>query len=137
MKSKKSIACIAHNGRKVFIAHRLPKGDMGGKWEFPGGKVEEGEECGEAIKREMKEEFNVEVEALGLIAESRFMHRGEERLLLAYETKFPDNMDTEHLQLTEHSECKWVDIDEIEGIDFVDSDKKIYPIVREAVIQYE
>ena len=35
-----SIACISYKDGKVFIAKRQQKGDMGGRWEFPGGKIE-------------------------------------------------------------------------------------------------
>lgn len=126
-----SVACIAHKGRKVFIAHRLCTGDMGGRWEFPGGKVEAGESCEEAIRREMKEEFGMDVQAGERITESRFIHRGKERLLAAYNVVFPADMDTNSLALTEHSECKWADIDEIEKLPFVDSDMTIYPLIKE------
>ncbi|MCR4627711.1 MAG: NUDIX domain-containing protein, partial [Treponema sp.] len=44
MADKLSIACIARDGNKVLIAHRQNIGQMGGRWEFPGGKVENGEE---------------------------------------------------------------------------------------------
>ena len=41
--SKTSIACIALFKDKVLVAHRNLVGQMGGRWEFPGGKVEAGE----------------------------------------------------------------------------------------------
>ena len=43
---KTSIACIAFDGEKILVAHRNPTGQMGGRWEFPGGKVEPGVERG-------------------------------------------------------------------------------------------
>lgn len=135
MASNRSIACIACNGKKVLVAHRLPEGDMGGRWEFPGGKAEAGESDEEAAKREMQEEFGVGVTVGKRIAESRFTHRGEERVLIAYSVKFPPDMDTEHLSLTEHSECKWADLNEIEKLNFVDSDMKIYPAVKRAAAE--
>jgi len=46
-----SIACIDYRDGKIFIAKRCQKGDMGGKWEFPGGKLEDGEDFETAIKR--------------------------------------------------------------------------------------
>ena len=57
--NKKSIACIAFNEKNVFIAHRNHVGQMGGRWEFPGGKVEDGETDEQSIIREFEEEFGV------------------------------------------------------------------------------
>lgn len=128
-----SIACIMHRGRKVFIAHRQNTGDMGGRWEFPGGKVEAGETDKEAAKREMQEEFGVDIYVGQLITENHFFHRGKERVLRAYDAAFPSGIDTKTLALTEHSECKWVDIDEITTLSFVDSDMAIYPCVKQFV----
>ena len=64
---KKSIACIICNKGKVLIAHRNPTGQMGSRWEFPGGKVDDGETEQEAIRREMREEFDVDVGGLDLL----------------------------------------------------------------------
>ena len=63
-----SVACIAYKNGKVLIAHRNNVGAMGNRWEFPGGKVEEGESFEDAIKREMKEEFCVDCIPLDFIS---------------------------------------------------------------------
>ena len=52
----RSVACIDYRDGKILIAKRIVRGDMGGRWEFPGGKIEEGEDYSTAIKREMQEE---------------------------------------------------------------------------------
>ena len=59
----RSIACIDYRNGKVFIAKRQMKGDMGGRWEFPGGKIEEGETPQEALVREIKEELEIEIKS--------------------------------------------------------------------------
>ena len=53
---KHSIAGIICIDSLYFIAKRLPVGDMGSRWEFPGGKVEEGETIEDAAAREVREE---------------------------------------------------------------------------------
>lgn len=129
--SKKSIACIIYDDikRKIFIAKRNPGGDMGDRWEFPGGKVENNEDEVTAIKREMMEEFSVESEVFGKIAEAKFEHNNAEVLLEAYKVTFAHDGSDKKFILTEHTDYKWVDIDEIPKLTFVDSDLKIYPAV--------
>lgn len=52
-------AVITRNG-KVLITRRPPEGLLGGLWEFPGGKIEEGETPEEALARELREELGIE-----------------------------------------------------------------------------
>ncbi len=128
-----SIACIALAGKKVLIAHRNPTGQMGGRWEFPGGKVEAGESDAEAVVREFREEFGVDVTVGEKIAEAVFVHNGTDVTLHAYRVFVPhDGQETPYV-LTEHTGYRWAGIDEVEGLSFVDSDLKLYPAVRQYI----
>lgn len=129
MSTKVSIACIAFDGRKVLIAHRNPTGQMGNRWEFPGGKAEEGETDEQAIVREFEEEFGVKVTVGSLIATAQFNHKGETRDLKAYEIFVPHNGMEEKYVLTEHTEYRWAELAEIPQLNFVDSDLLVYPNV--------
>lgn len=126
---KTSVACIAFNGKNVLIARRNPTGQMGGRWEFPGGKVEEGEGDEDACAREFEEEFGVRVGVGGRIAEASFKHSGEERALHAYLVTVPHDGIAKKYALTEHTEYRWAEVAEIPALDFVDSDLLIYPQV--------
>jgi A/G-specific adenine glycosylase len=53
-------AIIQRNG-KVLIAQRPANGLLGGMWEFPGGKVEPGEDLQSALQREIREELNTSI----------------------------------------------------------------------------
>jgi A/G-specific adenine glycosylase len=55
---------VLRRGSEVFIQKRPNTGLMAGLWEFPGGKVEQGESPEEALRRELKEELDVHVDAL-------------------------------------------------------------------------
>jgi 8-oxo-dGTP diphosphatase len=54
---------IEDGAGRVLIAQRPPGGHMGGGWEFPGGKVREGETNTQALHRELAEEIGIEVRA--------------------------------------------------------------------------
>lgn len=127
----KSVACIAFEKGKVLIAHRNPTGQMGSRFEFPGGKVDEGESEEQAIKREMSEEFGIEVSVLNKITTGHFIHNEKESLLEVYLIKVPHDGMTEKYKLTEHTDYKWVNIDDIPKENFVDSDLSVYPEVKQ------
>jgi A/G-specific adenine glycosylase len=54
-------AAIIHRSGKILIARRPSEGLLGGMWEFPGGKLEPGEELPEGLQREIREELGVAV----------------------------------------------------------------------------
>lgn len=88
------------------------------KWEFPGGKVEKGESLEHAITREIKEELNMEVEAV--------------RLLLRYEYHYPSlhldfivlkcKVNNRKLVLHEHIAYKWLKAYELKTLDWAGAD---------------
>ena len=59
-------ALVDADGR-VLLQQRAPERDMAGLWEFPGGKIEEGELPEEALIRELREELGIETEAANLM----------------------------------------------------------------------
>lgn len=125
---KHSVAGIAVVDNLVFIGRRVNVGQMGNRWEFPGGKVEVGESLQEALIREFTEEFNVHITVGRKITESVFTHNNLPVHLHAFEVFFPD-IEINWI-LTEHSEVKWVSFNDIEKLDFVDSDLLIYNSIK-------
>jgi 8-oxo-dGTP diphosphatase len=95
---------------------------MGGKWEFPGGKVESGESDSQALIREYLEEFNVPVRVGKLLASAQFEHRQNLHSLRAYEVF----LESQDFTLTEHTEWRWIPFRDLETLEFADSDKKLF-----------
>jgi mutator protein MutT len=67
------VAAVIERRGRVLLARRPLRGPRGGKWEFPGGKVEPGESPEAALARELGEEFGIAAGVLGLVAVS--VHR--------------------------------------------------------------
>ena len=126
----RSIACIDYRKGKIFIAKRQMTGDMGGRWEFPGGKIEDGENLETAVIREMQEEFGVTVSVGRKITTGTFTHRDKPCTLDVLEVHFPHDGMTERFVLTEHTDYNWVALDEIPKLNFVDSDLSVYEAVK-------
>ncbi|MDR2553429.1 MAG: NUDIX domain-containing protein [Treponema sp.] len=151
MNTRVSVAGIAlrEQGKtpaEVFAARRLPGGDVGGKWEFPGGKVRDGETGEEALIREWAEELSVAVKPLSLIGEAVFIHGGTEFTLRAYGIVFLSGKpgeDSPPVQpgdlpagfvLSVHSAWRWAAVDDLEAMDFAGSDRLLFPAVRRALM---
>ena len=56
-------AVLSRDGRKVLLAKRHAQAHQGGKWEFPGGKVQAGESAAQALARELEEELGIRIQA--------------------------------------------------------------------------
>ncbi|MDR0669812.1 MAG: (deoxy)nucleoside triphosphate pyrophosphohydrolase [Treponema sp.] len=125
-----SVAGIARREDKLFVARRLPGGSLGGKWEFPGGKAEEGETGEAALVREFQEEFALAIRVEAELERAVFTHNGVKRNLVAYLIRFETADPAKTLVLTDHDEWKWASIEEIERLDFAPSDIKILPALK-------
>ena len=122
---KRSVAGITIEEGKLFIARRIPGGDLGEKWEFPGGKVEPGETDEDALIREYYEELGVPITIGPLLGETSFEHHGI-HTLYAYRVYFS----AYDFKLSEHTEWRWASLEEIRELDFAGSDKKLLPYLK-------
>lgn len=125
---KRSIAGIIFRNGKFLIGKRLPTGEMASRWEFPGGKVDGDETPEISLLREFREEMAIDVSVGRLIGTAEFTNRNGPSELLAYEVSIPVDLPVE---LTEHSSVTWATMDEIERLEFVDSDRLLLPAIKE------
>lgn len=104
---------------------------MGGKWEFPGGKLEAGETDAQAAVREFDEEFALAISAGPVIGESTFSNKGHTYRLAAITVRF----DGQPAVLREHDMYRWVDADELSTLDLADSDRSLVCFVLPLLIR--
>lgn len=103
---------------KIFIARRAAHKSMAGKWEFPGGKIEEDEKPQEALKREMKEEFGITIEVGKYVGKNIHRYPTFTIRLIAYEITHQSG----EFGLTDHDQIKWVTKEELKNIDLAEAD---------------
>ncbi|WP_030594851.1 (deoxy)nucleoside triphosphate pyrophosphohydrolase [Streptomyces fulvoviolaceus] len=119
------------DGGRLLAARRSAPPELAGRWELPGGKVEEGETPEAALVRELREELGVETEAVERIP-------GEWPLKAPYVLRvwtarlLPGSADPKPLQ--DHDELRWLAPEEIWDVDWLDQD---VPAVREVVARLD
>ena len=106
---QKVTAGVIHKDGKILIARRKSGKCVGANWEFPGGKLEEGETLEECLIRELKEELDIEVEIISYIDSNIFFCGDTKIELVAYNVKYLSGK----LKLVDHEEAKWVLPDEL------------------------
>ncbi len=118
MPDRTSTAGIALIDGKVFIAKRKPGTSIGESWEFPGGKAEKGETPQDALVREYKEEFDVDIEVKDLFCSGFFTNKGRKYTLKAFFINFL----SDRIKLKEHSKIEWIKIENLSERKFANSD---------------
>lgn len=105
--SKKIINVVAaaiEKGGKFFCAQRPEGKSLGGFWEFPGGKLENGESPEQALIREIKEELNSDIEILAYINEASYDYDFGTVNMKTYHAKLISG----NLELLEHQNSTWL-----------------------------
>ncbi|MFA5255911.1 MAG: 8-oxo-dGTP diphosphatase MutT [Candidatus Omnitrophota bacterium] len=118
-------AAVIEKGGRILIAQRRRGRTLGGRWEFPGGKIEPGETPETCLKRELKEEFDIESEIGQFIIASRFRYCLVPIELLAYRVKHLSG----EFKVNEHEEIRWVSPSELGSYDFMPADKSIVELL--------
>lgn len=109
---------------KILVTQRSEKMKLPLKWEFPGGKLEDGESEIDCIKREIKEEVNIEIEILEKISNSIYDYGTFKINLIPFISKYVSG----EIILSEHKDYKLLDKSELLNLDWAEAD---LPIVEE------
>ncbi len=116
-------------GGHFLVARRNPGGSQGGKWEFPGGKLEPGETAEQALAREFAEELSIPVAVGRRLFEGSFRNGAKTYRLEAWQTTLLGR----DFRLTEHQEIRWVAPDQLRNLDLSDSDRQVAEALLKAV----
>ena len=120
------VAALAAKEGRLLIAQRPMGRHMGGKWEFPGGKLEKGETPEAALRRELNEELGVDADIGPIRAAIPYSYPEKDVLLLFYSARLmgePKPIDEAALA--------WVTPDELAGYDLAPVDALMVKRLRE------
>ena len=125
MKNIRVSAAVIHREGKIFATQR-GYGEYKGKWEFPGGKREEGESGEEALYREIREELDSKVEIEKLICTTDFDYPTFHLTMDVYLASLVEG----ELTLLEHEDAKWVSLDSIDNLDWLPADWSVIDEIK-------
>ena len=117
---KVTCAIIIQNN-KMLITQNGPNSDHPFTWEFPGGKIDQGESAEECIIREITEELNIEVRILQLLQPIIYDYGIKEIELIPFICQLVSGK----IELREHVDSKWIDFVTLKKVDLSDADKKL------------
>ena len=113
----KVVAAVIKYEDKVLLMRRASGQKYAGFWEFPGGKVEDGERTSAALKRELDEELDIKAQVGKLITSASH----DEYEVFAYDVKYYDGL----IRLSVHDDMEWVQLNEALTYKLLPADKKI------------
>jgi len=121
------VAALIFQEGRLLVCQRRADAAFPLKWEFPGGKVEPGERYEEALRRELREELEIEIENPVEIFNHRHLYPGEAEVSLKFfrVTRFQGALRNRVFQ-----ETRWLMLQELPVLDFLEGD---LPLVRRLV----
>ena len=114
MKTVRVVAAVIRKGNKIFATQR-GYGEFKDGWEFPGGKIEEGETPEQALAREIKEELNTEIQVGKLIDTIEYDYP---KFHLSMDCFWCEIMQG-GLELKEHEAARWLSKEELYSVDWL------------------
>ena len=131
MKTIRVVAAVIkrtdEKGNIRFLATQRGYGEFKDKWEFPGGKIEEGETAKEALKREIFEELDMKISVGDRIKTVEYdyptFHLSMDCFMCEIEEGTPI--------LKEHEAARWLDKSSLSSVDWLPADIEIVQILEE------
>ena len=113
-----SAAIITNSDNEILICRRGPGGSCQFLWEFPGGKIEQGESPEECLVRECLEELEIEIEVLDLFEQTKYSYPEREIEFMFFSASLKKGVPT----LNVHNSIKWVSPDMLKEYEFCPAD---------------
>ncbi len=121
----KIVAALIEKDGHFLVAQRK-YGDTGETWEFPGGKIEENETEEQALKREINEELNIEIDIIKYIDKKEYDYPTRTIEMSLYLCKYKNG----DIKLNEHKAVNWTSIDNMENYDLCPLDRLFISLIK-------
>ena len=128
MKTIEVVAAIIIRNGEVFATQR-GYGEWHGWWEFPGGKMEKGESPQEALKREIREELDAEIEVGDLLETVEWDYPTFHLTMHC----FVCSLVSESLHLNEHEAAAWLSKDTLRSVKWLPADEGLLDNIAEVL----
>lgn len=128
MKVVKVVAAIIAEKGRIFATQR-GYGEFKDGWEFPGGKIEEGETPQQALVREIREELDTEVEVGDLLGTVEYDYPTFHLSMQCFLCKIKSGS----LNLKEHEAARWLAEDELGSVDWLPADIEVLEWIRREI----
>lgn len=114
------VAAIIHRDGAYFATQR-GYGEFEGMWEFPGGKIEEGETAEFALKREIQEELGIDITIDNFLCTIEYDYPSFHLTMHCYlcGIKFGE------IELREHKSARWLTIETLDSVKWLPADKEV------------
>ena len=133
MKTIRVVAAIIkatnENGEPIIFATQRGYGEFKGGWEFPGGKIEDGESPQEALIREIKEELETEISVGELIDTIEYDYPTFHLSMDCFWAEIVSG----DLVLKEHEAAKWLTKDELDSVEWLPADVTLVEKMRKCM----
>lgn len=133
MKTIRVVAAITkavnEKGETIILATQRGYGDLKGGWEFPGGKIEEGETPQEALKREIMEELETEITVGELIDTIEYDYPTFHLSMDCFWAEIVSG----DLVLKEHEAAKWLTKEELDSVNWLPADITLIDKIKTAI----
>ena len=128
MKNIHVSAAIIMKDNKIFVTQR-GYGEFKDWWEFPGGKVEEGETPEECLKREIKEELKADINIDKYLCTVEYDYPNFHLKMECFICSLIDG----HLELVEAEDAKFITKDQLDNIDFLPADLLVVKELKKSI----
>lgn len=123
------VAAIIVRDDKILATQR-GYGDMAGYWEFPGGKIESGESPEDALMREIHEELNAAIEIEREFCSVEYDYKHFHLSMTCYLCR----LTSDHLELLEHNDARWLSRDELDSVPWLAADQEIIDLLKTSML---